>query len=65
MSMQTKELKEKINLLINTALGAGLTAAQINTALTNAATNLTAVTPAPTHDRTIKDPGAALNPSQP
>lgn len=65
MSMTTKELGEQLNLLINMALGAGLTATQIGTALTNAGTALAAVTPAPTHDRTIKDPGAALNPSQP
>lgn len=63
--MTLTNLTEEINLIINMALGSGLTAAQIATALTNAETALSAVTPAPTHDRTIKDPGPALNPSQP
>jgi hypothetical protein len=65
MAMTNTNLVENINVLINKALGAGLTAAQIETALTNASTALTALGTAPTHDRTITDTGAALNPSQP
>lgn len=63
--MTPKDLTERINLLINRAIGAGLTAAQISAALTAQETALTGVTPAPTHDRTITDPGPTLNPSQP
>ena len=63
--MTPKDLTESINLVINKALGAGLLVTDIETALTNAGTELTALTTAPTHDRTIEDPGPALNPSQP
>lgn len=63
--MTATDLTEQINLVINKALGGGLTAAEIETALTNQATALGAVAPVPTHDRTITDPGPALNPAQP
>jgi len=63
--MTVKDLTEQINYVINKALGAGLTATQIEGVLTAQETALAAVTPAPTHDRTITDPGPALNPDQP
>jgi len=63
--MTLTDLTQEINLTINKALGGGLTAAQIETALTDQATALGAVAPVPTHDRTIQDPGPELNPSQP
>lgn len=63
--MTTKNLTQQLNRLINKALASNLTAAQIGAALTAQQTALAAVTPAPTHDRTITNPGQALNPSQP
>jgi hypothetical protein len=63
--MTTTNLTEDLNLLINKALGAGLTVAQIDVVIENAQTALDAVSPVPSHDRTIEDTGAALNPSQP
>lgn len=63
--MTPTNLTEEINAVINKALGAGLTAAQIEAALTAQEAALAAVAPVPTHDRTIEDPGPALNPSQP
>jgi hypothetical protein len=65
MAMTVNEFNEAINMLVNKALGANLTAAQIEAALTAASAAVTAVAPVPTHDRTITDPGSALNPSQP
>lgn len=61
--MTLTNLTEELNGIINQALAGGLTKAQIATALTTASTNVTALTV--THDRTIEEPGAALNPSQP
>jgi hypothetical protein len=63
--MTSTQFAEQINRLINIALGSGLTVTTINAALNQAVTLLTAVAPVPTHDRTIQDPGSALNPSQP
>jgi hypothetical protein len=61
--MTTTNLNEELNMVINRALGANLTVAQIIAALNAAVTNLTGKTF--THDRTVTDPGAPLNPSQP
>jgi hypothetical protein len=63
--MTSSELGESINLLINKALAANLSVATIEAALNQAVTLLTALGTAPTHDRTITDTGAGLNPSQP
>jgi hypothetical protein len=63
--MTVTNLTEEVNLLINKALAAGLNANQIAVALNNGATNLGNIATPPTHDRTITDTGAALNPSQP
>jgi hypothetical protein len=63
--MNIVQLKEELNFIVNKALGSGLTKTQIATALTNAATATTALAATVTHDRTITDPGATLNPSQP
>ena len=65
MHYKTNRVTEELNRHINKWIAGGITAAQIGTALTNAATNLAAVSPVPTRDRTIKDTGAAMNPSQP
>jgi hypothetical protein len=65
MSMTVTNLTEMVNLLINKALAAGMTANQISVALNNGATNLGAIGTPPTHDRTITDTGQLLNPSQP
>jgi hypothetical protein len=65
MAMTLTNLTEMINIVVNKALGAGLTAAQIQAALTAQETALAAVLPVPTHSRLIEDPGPALNPSQP
>jgi hypothetical protein len=65
MAMTATNLTEEINMIINRALGANLTVAQITAALNAQSTALAAVTPAPTRDRTIRDTGAPLNPSQP
>lgn len=65
--MTTVQLQEKINLAINEAmgnLGSGIAnPAAIATVLTNAAAAVTALSGV-THDRTIQDPGTALNPEQ-
>lgn len=63
--MTQTELTEQINVIINKALGANITVANIELALTNAVTALQATPPTLSHDRTIEDPGSALNPSQP
>lgn len=68
MAWTNTNLTEKINTIVNQALAGGLTTTQIATALTAASTAVTALAtpgPAPTHDRTIQDPGPSLNPSQP
>lgn len=57
-------VNEDINRNINRALSAGIPVATIVSSLNGVATSLTAVTPAPTHDRTMKDTGAPLNPTQ-
>lgn len=62
---KTNRVTEDLNRYINRWLASGITAAQIETALTTASTNLAAVTPAPTRDRTIKDTGPLMNPTQP
>ena len=62
---KTNRVTEDLNLCINRWLGGGITAAQIGTALTTAATNLAAVLPVPKHDRTINDPGSLMHPTQP
>lgn len=62
---KTNRVTEDINRYINRWLGSGITVAQIVSALNTAATNLGAVTPTPTHDRTIQDKGALMNPTQP
>jgi hypothetical protein len=73
MPMTVRDLVENINLVVNKGLGnlvAGAdarylhTAADIATALTNAATQVTALSGV-SHSREITDPGPALNPSQP
>lgn len=70
--MTTTDLNEAINMVINKAMGnlgarnSPQTTADIATALTNAATAVTALAtpgPAPTHSREMQDPGAALNTS--
>ena len=73
--MTVTNFTEELNTLVNMGLAnvgsavgsnAPLTQAAIATALTNASTAVTALTGgATTHDRTIVDPGAALNPAQP
>ena len=63
--MTNTELIEEINGIINKALGAGIPSATIQAALTQQEGALAALATAPTHDRTITDPGPALNPSQP
>jgi hypothetical protein len=73
--MTLTNLNEKINILANQALAnvgnavgsnTALTQANIAAAFTAAGTNVTALSgAATTHDRTIADPGAALNPAQP
>jgi hypothetical protein len=65
MPINPTQLTEMVNTIINKALAGGLNANQIAVALNNGATALGAVNPAPTHDRTITDPGSALNPNQP
>lgn len=65
MTMTTKNLQEELNIIINQALGGGLTVAQIAAILTSESAAVTALTAAVVHDRTIQDPGATLNPSQP
>jgi hypothetical protein len=65
MAMTSKEFGEQINMLINKGLAANLSVTTIEAALTQAGTLLTGLTTAPTHDRTIEDPGPGLNPSQP
>jgi hypothetical protein len=65
MAMTTQNLNEMLNLTINKALGAGLTITQIAAALTAQSALVTALTTTYTHDRTIQDPGAGLNPSLP
>jgi hypothetical protein len=65
MTIKVSQFQMMINKSINKAIGGNLTAAQISTVLTNTATALTAVSPAPTRDRTIRDIGPALNPWQP
>jgi hypothetical protein len=65
MSMTLTNLTEEVNMLINKALGAGLTVSQIETVLSNQVTAMQALAPVPTHSRLIEDPGPALNPSQP
>lgn len=69
--MTATQFQEEINRYVNIALGnigsgSGTlpNAAAIATVLTNAATAVTALSNV-THDRTIQDPGTALNPWQP
>lgn len=72
--MTLNELNESINALVNRAYAnignavgsnTALTQTNIAAAFTAAATNVTALAATVTHDRTIQDPGSALNPSQP
>jgi hypothetical protein len=65
MTMSSVQFGEQINRLINEALAGGQTVTTIEAALNQAATNIAAIVTPPTHDRTIEDPGANLNPSQP
>lgn len=65
MSMTAKQFTEQVNLLINKAVGGGLAFTAIVTALNTQATALTTAAPGPYKDRTLKDSGPALNPSQP
>jgi hypothetical protein len=71
--MTLTNLTEQINGLVNQALAnignavgsnTALTQANIAAAFTNAGTAVTALSGV-THDRTIQDPGSALNPAQP
>lgn len=69
--MTVTQLQEQINRIVNIAMGnlgpgGGQIAnpAAIATVLTNAATAVTALSGV-NHDRTIQDPGSALNPAQP
>lgn len=62
---KTNRITEDLNRYVNRWLGSGATVTEINTALNATVTNLTAVTPTPTHDRTITDKGALMNPTQP
>jgi hypothetical protein len=73
--MTLTNFNEKLNIIINQALanasnvvGSGQTAltyTSIAAALTTAGTNVTALGATFTHDRTIQDPGAALNTNLP
>jgi hypothetical protein len=70
--MTATQVQEEVNKVVNRALanlgsGAGTlpNAAAIATVLTNAAAAVTALGTGTTHDRTIQDPGAALNPELP
>ena len=75
--MSATNFQEELNTLINMALGnvnntigsvqaaSPLTFTSIAAALTTAGTNVTALGATFVHDRTIQDPGAALNPAQP
>jgi hypothetical protein len=73
--MTLTNFNEELNTLINMALanvsnvvGSGQTALTFTTiasTLTTAGTNVTALGATFTHDRTIQDPGAALNPQLP
>jgi hypothetical protein len=73
--MTLTNFNEELNTVINMALanvssvvGSGQTAltfTSIAAALTTAGTNVTALGATFTHDRTIQDPGAALNPALP
>jgi hypothetical protein len=72
--MTLTNFNEELNSLINMALGnvgnavgsnTALTFTNIAAALTTAGTNVTALTATFTHDRTIQDPGTALNPALP
>ena len=69
--MTLTNFNEGLNVLINRALAnlnntvgsnSVITQAAIATALTNASAAVTALSGV-THDRTLQDPGAALNPS--
>jgi hypothetical protein len=61
--MTPTNLTEELNVIINQAIAGGLTFTQVAAALTAQAAAVTAA--AVTHDRTMQDPGTALNPSQP
>ena len=74
--MTLTNFKEQLNLLINKALAnvnnligsdttQTITVANLETALSGAITGLNAAPPTVSHDRTIEEPGAALNPSLP
>lgn len=65
MSVKLSDFVSEINLAINKAIGGNLDAADIAAALTAQADALTAVDPPPTHDRTITNTGAELDPRQP
>jgi alkylation response protein AidB-like acyl-CoA dehydrogenase len=65
MAITATNLTEMLNLVINKALGGGITQAAIATELTARASAVTAIGATYTHSRTIQDPGPALNPSLP
>ena len=65
MAMTTQNLTEMLNSVINKALGAGIAYTAIATALTAQSAAVTALGATYVHDRTIQDPGPALNPSLP
>lgn len=63
--MGQRRFTEELNRLINRAIAGGLPQATIQTVLTAQETALAAITsPVLSHDRTIRDPGKALNPTQ-